>query len=100
MNLFYRNETGKKMNFELGGVKYIIPSGSLVEIPEKYDYAVSLMQIELTPALEESIALDMEKNPEEWKEIPIEETIKQADIIFQVEAEKEKPKKTSGRKKK
>jgi hypothetical protein len=45
MDLYYRNIGSVVVRFELNNIKYEVTPGQIVIIPEKYDYAINLMQV-------------------------------------------------------
>jgi hypothetical protein len=45
MNFYYRNIGSVVVRFELNNIKYEVEPGQTVIIPEKYDYAINLMQV-------------------------------------------------------
>lgn len=51
------NETDAPINIELGGKWYHFAVGLLVEVPERYDYAIPHMRTPLTP---ESVVIERE----------------------------------------
>lgn len=66
MNFIYRNILNQTVRFTLGSVKYEVLPGSIVEIPEKYDYAIEGMGVRLEKDYEQSIFNDQLSNPERW----------------------------------
>lgn len=48
----FANVTSVALDFELASVRYQVPAGEFVEIPDRYAYAVALQGIRLVPASE------------------------------------------------
>ena len=67
MNLHYRNPFDQVMTFELGGKEYRVLPGATVEIPEKYDYAISEMGLGLETDYDLTFTLDQKAHPENWQ---------------------------------
>jgi hypothetical protein len=45
MDMYYRNIGSVVVRFELNNQKYVVEPHQTVLIPEKYDYAIDLMQV-------------------------------------------------------
>lgn len=100
MDFLYRNKTSVPITVDLGGEKKVILPGSTLLVPEKYDYLIAKRKVLLERDYEETIELDMIKNPEEWKIPTIEETLQRLEKELAPKTETPPEPKKSGRKKK